>query len=750
MLDELSGAAHALSLSCGDVLVGEGDEADEVFFVRSGRLNAVTSGPSGELLLGVVEPGELIGEIALVTGRRRMATLRASEPSVVFRIARSAFEEWMIRQPEDANAVALAARERIDRARVAAMIETLIGSGDTTCVQDMLDLMEWRRLEAGTVLFRENEPSDAAYFIVSGRLVATNTEPDGRERRLSEMGNGDIVGELGLIDHAPRAATVRAVRDTTLARFSGESFERLIAQHPGLALHVARSALRRTIRPGTKTRASSIAVAITAQVDPEPFMEQLLSEMSRFGTTFHFSSERVGALLKDPYISQLGVDNIGVPRLSEFLHQADVENDHVIYRADPGPDVTTWSRRCLRHADRVILVMSAEPDEAEDRHLRALIDELRRTEGVSWWLAVLHASGTQHPTGSAALLVRYGADEIVHLRSGFRADIARLARLSIGRGFGLVLSGGGARGFAHIGVVRALRELGIPIDMVGGSSIGSPIGACVAMDVKQDELLETVSRQFHRLLDYTIPVVSVLKGARIAKTIETVLGGRDIEDLWLGFFCVSTNLTASRLEIHRRGALALAVRASVAIPGVLPPVPLGGDLLVDGGVLANLPVQPMRDHVGIGTVIAVNAAPAKGPRARVDYGPSVSGWRALWSSLSRRRSPYPSLSAVLLRTMIVGSLRDQPAMDDPSRDDLCIEIDVKGVSLLAFEQVKPVAEAGYVIARPVLDAWLATSSSDPASPKTHATAAAPAVAEPSAFAERSAVAEPLAASGKMV
>lgn len=367
------------------------------------------------------------------------------------------------------------------------------------------------------------------------------------------MGNGEVVGELGLIDRAPRAATVRAIRDTSLARFSGESFESLISRHAGLALHVARGVLRRSDRPRPKSRAASVAVAITAPIESEQLIGPLLAEIARFGRTFHLTSERVDAMLNEVGVSQVGVENIGVPRLSQFLHQADVENDHVVYQADPGPGVTTWSRRCLRHADRVILAMSADPDGDEDRRLQAFVAELRQTEGVSWWLAVLHKQGRGRPQGSAELIRRYGGEEVVHLSLGTPGDIARLARLVAGRGFGLVLSGGGARGFAHVGVFRALRELGVPVDRVGGASIGAPIGAGIALALHPDELLETVSRQFHKLLDYTIPVVSVLKGARIAKSIEETLGGWDIEDLWLGYYCVSTNLTASRLEVHDRG-----------------------------------------------------------------------------------------------------------------------------------------------------------------------------------------------------
>ena len=182
----------------------------------------------------------------------------------------------------------------------------------------------------------------------------------------------------------------------------------------------------------------------------------------------------------------------------------------------------------------------------------------------------------------------------MHLRAGNDDHVRRLARLASGHGVGLVLSGGGARGFAHLGALRALRESGVPVDAVGGCSMGAPLAGGIALDLGDAELIALAEQQFHRLLDYTVPVVALLKGQRISKNIDENFGTFDIEDLWLPFYCVSTNLTTSRLKVHRRGPSAVAIRASVAIPGVLPPVPFDGDLLVDGGVLNNLPVQVMR------------------------------------------------------------------------------------------------------------------------------------------------------------
>jgi predicted acylesterase/phospholipase RssA len=357
--------------------------------------------------------------------------------------------------------------------------------------------------------------------------------------------------------------------------------------------------------------------------------------------------------------------------------------------------MTPWTRRALRHADRVVLVVSPQPDAAERRHIGALLDVLEGVTHVIKVLAVLHPAGTRRPRGTARLMADLGVDEVVHLRDGNAEDLGRLARLATGHGVGLVLSGGGARGFAHIGVYRALREVGIPVDHIGGCSMGAPIGGGMALATPLDQIESLVESQFRRLLDYTVPVVSLVKGERITRNIEKNFGDWDIEDLWIPYYCVSTNLTTSRLEVHRRGNAARAIRASVAIPGILPPVPHEGDLLVDGGVLNNLPVELMRQDGGIGTVIAVDVAPEQGPRAKSDYGLSVSGWRALGSAMRKSEVSYPSVTSVLLRSMLTGAVRNQHEALKEGVVDLLLSLHLPGIGLLEFDSVRPVAKAGY-------------------------------------------------------
>jgi predicted acylesterase/phospholipase RssA/CRP-like cAMP-binding protein len=696
-------------LADGQVLVEQGDAADLVYFIESGRMTASKSTPQGDVVVGTIEAGHVIGEVTVVAGGLRTATLRALGEVEVLEIDRAEFEDWLNAHPEMADRVSDEARERVDRTNVATMVAELMGSTDQAMVQRVVDRVGWRRLEAGEVLFRQGDVADAAYFVVGGR-VSVHIVGDGEERLVAELGRGEVVGELGLLDRAPRSGTVRAVRDTTLASFSTSTFEQLVATSPSMMLGVTRRILTRLRSPSHRNfdRASALTVAVTAPCDADAFVAEMAAEIARFGTTKHLSSDRVDRVLNRTAISQAATDNVGVPRLAEFMHEADVGNDHVVLQTDR--EITAWTRRALRQADRVVVVCSPHPDAVE----RALISEIFATIGdgghVARMLAVLHPASADRPRRTAALRELANADDVVHVRSGSSSDVARLARLASGHGYGLVLSGGGARGFAHLGVLRALHEHRVPIDQVAGCSMGSAIAAAIALDLRGEALLALVEQQFHKLLDYTLPVVSIVKGHRIMANIEATLGGWDIEDLWLPYYCVSTNLTKSRLEVHRRGSTAVAVRASVAIPGVLPPVPYDGDLLVDGGVLNNMPFEVMRDDSTIGTIIAVDVAPDQGPRARADYGLSVSGFKALGASLKRSKSVYPSVTSVLLRSMLTGAVRNQKASMEDGSIDLLVTMHLPGIGLLDFERSREVADAGYGASVQTVGDWAATRS----------------------------------------
>ena len=282
---------------------------------------------------------------------------------------------------------------------------------------------------------------------------------------------------------------------------------------------------------------------------------------------------------------------------------------------------------------------------------------------------------------------------MAHHHVAHASDIARVARLLTGRGVGIVLSGGGARGFAHIGIVKALRAAGIPIDLVGGTSMGAILGAGVAQRWSIEELTERFRRAFVEakpLRDYTLPLVSLVSGRRVSKMLRHAFGDLTIEDLPLDFFCVSSNLTTGHSVVHRRGELWRWLRASVAIPGVLPPVLHRGEVLVDGGTMNNLPVDAMRE-LGRGPVIGCDVGADRAFTSEADEADVPLPWQLLsWLREKRRR---PNIFQILWRAGMVNSSAMTAAHGEKS--DLLLQPPLAQIDMLNWRAFDRAIEAGY-------------------------------------------------------
>ena len=262
-----------------------------------------------------------------------------------------------------------------------------------------------------------------------------------------------------------------------------------------------------------------------------------------------------------------------------------------------------------------------------------------------------------------------------------------------GRGVGLVLSGGGARGFAHIGIVKALREASIPIDLVGGTSMGAILGAGVSLCWTVEELKDRFRSSFvaaKPLRDYTLPFVSLVSGRKVTRLLQRAFGDVTIEDLPLDFFCVSSNLSTGHSEVHRRGELWRWLRASVAIPGVLPPVVHKGELLVDGGTMNNLPVDAMRE-LGRGPVIGCDVGADRAfttDAAEVDV---PLPWQLL--SWMREKKHRPNIFQILWRAGMVNS----SAMTAAHREktDLLLQPPLAQIDMLNWNGFDRAIATGY-------------------------------------------------------
>jgi NTE family protein len=292
---------------------------------------------------------------------------------------------------------------------------------------------------------------------------------------------------------------------------------------------------------------------------------------------------------------------------------------------------------------------------------------------------------------------------LTHYHVRKTADIARLARMLTGRGLGVVLSGGGARGLAHIGVLRAIREAGITVDSIGGTSIGAIIAAGFASEWTHEEIATRVHRCFvatNPLNDYTLPLVSLVSGRKVSRLLRREFADAAIEDIPLPFFCVSSNLSTGHLAVHRSGEVWRWLRASVAIPGVLPPVVHRGELFVDGATINNLPVDIMRE-AGLGRVIGVDVG-----ADRVFTTTSVdSDTPPLWNLMQwfRGRKQRINILQILWRAGMINSAANSISRRELS--DLLLQPPLEQIDMLNWRAFDRAVDAGYRYAQARLEGW---------------------------------------------
>lgn len=697
-----------LKLEPGETLIREGDAADLVYVLLSGSLQVARTVDENTAILAVIdEPGALVGEMVALGGGTRTATVSAETKTELLQLTAADFQAALREDPALTEQLVAAAVRRAEEGELAELLAHHFGILDEDTLVSTCSAVEWRRLKQGQVLLREGEPSDSVFFVVRGRLVASTRDKNGGELvKIGEAGRGDVVGEMGLLKRTPRSATMTALRDTVVAGMGEGAFLDLVERQPRMMIELSLRAVERARNPRWHLAPSTVLAVVT----PGGFSADWLIEGMERELEAHGVARRLSPKLIDELLGTVGVHNvergeIRDVRVSRLVNEFELEADHLIVEVGsvPGP----WARRALGMADRVLIVIPPGLSDVDSARIDLVLGDC--PVGIERTLVVVHQSSEPRPERSSELAAGLGAASVTHVASQSRADASRLARLSVGRANTLVLSGGGGRGFAHIGVYRAIRDLGLPIDMVGGTSMGAVLGTVIADAMEPDEVLAWAERHFPKVLDYTLPVVSLTKGGRIAQAAHATFGQRDVEDLWLAYFAMSTDLTTSRSHIHDHGSISLAIRATSAIPGVMPPVPHGDALLIDGGVLNNLPLDIARQRAPAGYVIAVDVAPPRGPGAHGDYGLSVSGWEALRSSLGRSRSPYPRISAVLMRSMITASMRARDEHVAHGLADCYVELDMRGVSMLEFDDPGQVAERGYEAALPVLEECFASS-----------------------------------------
>ena len=518
---------------------------------------------------------------------------------------------------------------------------------------EALDALEsvatMRQIAGGEALVRQGDDADALYFVESGRFrVVVN-----KKRIVAHIEAGEAVGELAFFAGGKRTADVIATRDSVVREVSRRSFDAIALRHP--ALYAAMLKLVSERLAVATARTSSMSSNIPRVIALLPAGTSALPDgfLARLGQAFK-------AVVR-PDIPVVPIDRstseaADAGEYQSWLAEQEARGAYVLIDGSGSED---WGQMVCRNADA--LVMVARPGQAEseanamEKAAMARIAEPQRT------LLLLRSNSSKAISHSGDWIDPRAPKLHHHMALDNDADFAKVARFLTGRAVGVVLAGGGALGCAHLGVIKALRQADIPIDFIGGASAGAAMGGAIAKGLTVDETLDQMEAMFihaKAMKRLTLPLYSLLDPTVFDSELRSRYGTRDIADQPINFFGVATNLSTNGLHIHRRGPLWECVRASGSLPTILPPfIDKDGNILVDGGVLDNVPVKVMHGLKAGPNIVVSLGDPNEIWRTKALYGDIRGRWRLLRDVIFRRKrdADFPSIVEIMSRSMVVAS-----------------------------------------------------------------------------------------------
>jgi NTE family protein len=548
--------------------------------------------------------------------------------------------------------------------RVAFLISSskALPTADDECIRSIAEAADRLSVLGGSTLISQGDPSETIFIVASGLFGAYFRTDAGDEIMVGRIGPGETVGEMGCVTGEPRSATIRALRTSEVIAISWRAVEHLARSEPAVLLSVCRTVVRR-LRTAQEGRHESFAprtfcvLPHTDENEARTFVVDLTAALASLGPS--------ALVTKDKWCTKT---------VAELL-VLEAAHEYVVYLAEHGQ--TPWSRRCLRQADTVLVAACGNDPISPIGPFGEIINPGIPVDLVLLWRDRIVQGRTA--TWFDALHPR----RVFHVRA--EADVQRAARLLCGKGLGLVLTGGAARGFAHMGVARALAEHGITIDATCGTSKGALVGALIAMEW-DFEAMRRAAHAFsrkHLLWELTLPRVSLLSGRNLKVSLEKGFGEWEIEETPIRYACVSTDLAAGSANVHLRGKLKTWIMASASVPGMFPPVVDSEVVHVDGGISNNLPADIIRD-MGVGFVVGVDVggdavAPADSPPGVHDV-----------AAQSRRQ---PNIFEILMRVGTISSGARGPMRR--RQCDLLLLPEVQGLGLLNVRAYNEAIAIGY-------------------------------------------------------
>ncbi len=460
-----------------------------------------------------------------------------------------------------------------------------------SALKRLIDESETITIHQNQTLFSCGEQAEYVFYLIEGHLNAYSSNH--YTRTIGCFRSGELVGDVDVVAGEPRGLAVRATRESRLLKISKDIFMKYFQKNPDLFIALAESMARRLRKMILNTHESTYEYKNIGLIALSPDLP--MGKIKRHCLA-HIAQDNVRLYDQDDF-KQSKEDPIN------FFHQCQSKSTLNLFFCVNSDDV--WSQSVFDYVDYLYLFTWEGTWALLDTNI---ISRIRQRPCD---LAILHHTAAPIKDTSK-FYDKYPFKRHHHLMDT-KGSHERLYRYMTGQAIGLVVSGGGLRGFAHYGLIKALFESKIPIDYIGGSSMGALTSAMIAIDYNWnsfDQMSMASIKKIKKTLflkNLTLPFVSILSGKTMTDIIYNLFKDYQIEDLKTNYFCVVSNLSDNKKEIVTKGSLWKWIRASTAVPGIAPPFEKDGRIYVDGAVCSSLPIFDMRKLLDdVGSIIAFN------------------------------------------------------------------------------------------------------------------------------------------------
>lgn len=570
--------------------------------------------------------------------------------------------------------------------------------------QILINNFELIQLTSQEILIRQGDEPDYLYIIYSGRLIVYKYIDEGQENILATLGQGELIGEMALISHHPRSASIKADRQSFLLRILNSKIDELMKEDHAFLLQLTQILLTRMynlihthkrIEPSKKIIKTIAVIGAGDHCITDIFIKEFLSSIAKFNTVFELKYDALS--------------------LFEKIHQLiklEVNYDFVIFNCNS--EISEWSMFAIENADCVLLIGDAGASPACNALESYLFNNKNLSKALAKYLVLIHPSATILPKNTTSWLSNREFSSIHHVCFDNAVTLSRLVRTISNKSVSLILSGGGANGYAHIGVIRALSEAGIEIDAIGGVSIGAMIAALYAMgldDVAITHRLKNSIKKFYkiRFSSIQLPLCSLISPRSFEKIYNELLDDIMIENLWVNYFCLACNLETAQEVIFERGLLKKAVIASSSIPGLTSPAFINHHLYIDGGASNTMPGDIMKDKYP-GFTIAVNVSRTR----NIIIDPTLDKFPSTKEIILNRLNPFsknykiPYISEILNRSIVINNKRK--LAETKEIVDYVIEPDLSAINPFDHKKMNQIIEIGYKQAKRDIEKFQTTMS----------------------------------------